>query len=129
MSLAFASPPTVATPQPDLDRLAQRLHDQAAAFARSSLAERISLLKAMLEGYLGVAEEQVRAGCRQKGIAFDSPAAAEEWLGGPSFVLRNIRLLIETLERLRAGRPPIDPGRVRTRADGRVVVDVFPTST
>jgi acyl-CoA reductase-like NAD-dependent aldehyde dehydrogenase len=129
MSLAFAPPQTPATPQPDLDRLARRLHDQAPVFARTGIAERLALLRTMLEGYLGVAEEQVRAGCRVKGIDFNSPAAAEEWLGGPSFVLRNIRLLIETLERLQAGRPPIDPGRVRTRADGRVVVDVFPTST
>src|SRR6185436_19471243 len=112
-----------------LDRLAGRLHEQAAAFAKSAIPERIALLRRMLDGYLAVAEEQVRAGCRQKGLDFDSPASVEEWLGGPAFVVRNIRLLIETLERLQKGDPPIDPGRVRTRPDGRVVVDVFPTST
>jgi aldehyde dehydrogenase (NAD(P)+) len=43
-------------------------------------------------------------------------------------VVRNVRLLIETLERVRAGLPTIDPSRIETLPDGRVRVKVFPPS-
>jgi Aldehyde dehydrogenase family len=75
-----------------------------------------------------VAEASVLAGCHAKGIDPDSALASEEWFAGPTIVIRNLRLLIETMERLEAGRPPFDPALVRTRPDGRVTVDVFPAS-
>jgi aldehyde dehydrogenase (NAD(P)+) len=125
--IATAEPPAT-TARPELDGALARLREHATAFARSSIEERIELLQKMQAGYVAVAEESVRAGCRVKGLDFESAASGEEWLAGPAPVLRNIRLLIETLQRLLRGEPPIDPARVRTRADGRVVVDVFPPS-
>jgi aldehyde dehydrogenase (NAD(P)+) len=116
------------TARAELDVLLARLHQNAAPFARTSPAERIDLARAMMDGYVAVAEEQVRAGCARKGLDFDSAAAGEEWLGGPVLVLRCLRLLIETMSRLAAGEPAVDPARVRTRGDGRVIVDVFPAS-
>ena len=120
--------PPAATKRPDLDAALATLREHATAWARTPIEERIALAEQMLDGYVAVAEEQVRAGCRVKGLDFDSPAAGEEWLAGPSVVVRNLRLLIETLSRLSRQEPPIDPARVRTRADGRVIVDVFPPS-
>jgi aldehyde dehydrogenase (NAD(P)+) len=116
------------TPRPDLDAALKNLRAHADEWARSSIADRIALAKKMLAGYVEVAEASVLAGCHAKGIDPHSPLASEEWFAGPTIVIRNLRLLIETLERLQAGRPPFDPARVRSRPDGRVTVDVFPVS-
>jgi aldehyde dehydrogenase (NAD(P)+) len=116
------------TAPPDLDAALRRLHEGAPGFARSSPSERLGLLRHLLEGYASIAPESVAAGCRMKGIPLDSPAAFEEWAAGPVVVVRNLRLLIETLRNLERGRPAIDPDRVRTRPDGRVVARVFPAS-
>jgi acyl-CoA reductase-like NAD-dependent aldehyde dehydrogenase len=115
------------TERPQLDAQLQTLRDHADAWARSPIAERIALAKKMLDGYVAVTEPSVMAGIRAKGLDPAEPAAAEEWLAGGTIVVRNLRLLIATLERIAAGRPPIDPARIRTRPDGRVIVDVFPT--
>ena len=119
---------TQPTARPELDAALGKLRDKADEWARSSIAERIALLRQFLDGYVAVAEESVRAGCKVKGIDFESPLSAEEWLAGPSVVVRNLRLLIETMEKLQRGESSIDPARVQTRPDGRVVVQVFPGS-
>jgi aldehyde dehydrogenase (NAD(P)+) len=119
---------TQPTARPELDGALAKLRDKADEFARTSVAERIALLRQFLDGYVAVAEDSVLAGLKMKGIDPLTPAAAEEWLAGPSVVVRNIRLLIETLEKIQHGQSSVDPARVRTRPDGRVVVDVFPSS-
>jgi aldehyde dehydrogenase (NAD(P)+) len=119
---------TQPTARPELDATLGKLREHADGWARSSVSERIALLKQLLDGYVAVAEESVIAGCKNKGIDPSSPLSAEEWLAGPSVVIRNLRLLIESLEKIERGQSPIDAGRVRTRADGRVAVDVFPAS-
>ena len=116
------------TARPELDKTLATLRAHATEWARSPLAERIALAKKMLDGYVEVAEASVLAGCHAKGIDPSSPLASEEWFAGPTIVIRNLRLLIETMERLRDGRPPFDPAKVRARPDGRVTVDVFPAS-
>ena len=61
-----------------------------------------------------------------EGIPADSPTAGEEWLAGPYFILRNLKLLDGALEETeRHGQPRI-PGPVSTREDGQVVARVFP---
>ncbi len=123
-----ASAAPQSTARPELDKQIETLRAHATDWARSPLTERIALAKKMLDGYVAVAEASVLAGCHAKGIDPNSPLAAEEWLAGPTIVIRNLRLLCETMERLAAGRPPFDPAKVRTRTDGRVIVDVFPAS-
>ncbi len=126
--VAETSPVPQATLRPALDAALARLRASADGFAKSALDERIALARRMLDGYLAIAEESVIAGCRVKGIDPESPLASEEWLAGPTVVIRNLRLLIETMERIKAGRPVIDPSRVETLPDGRVRVKVFPPS-
>jgi acyl-CoA reductase-like NAD-dependent aldehyde dehydrogenase len=123
-----ATPAPQSTARPDIDATLAKLKAAAPAWARSPISERIALAKKMLDGYVEVAEASVLAGCHNKGIDPGSPLASEEWFAGPTIVIRNLRLLVETLERLEAGRPPFDPAKVRTRPDGRVLVDVFPAS-
>ncbi len=122
------APAPQTTARPDLDAALKTLRAKAEGWARAPIAERIALAQKMLDGYVEIAEASVLAGCHAKGIEPSSPLASEEWFAGPTIVIRNLRLLIETMRRLEGGRPPLDPARIRTRADGRVTVEVFPAS-
>lgn len=124
---AFVPPAPPPTPRADLDAALGRLRAQATSFARAPVEARVALAKRMLAGYRRIAGESVRAGCSHKGLTFGRAESAEEWLVGPMLVLRQLRLYIETLERLAEGRPPLDPSRVRTRPDERVVVRALPS--
>jgi hypothetical protein len=72
----------------------------------------------------------VQAAIKAKGIPADSPLVGEEYLGGPVTQARTIRLLIQSLEDvMRHGAPRLKEDAIRTRGDGQVIVDVFPTTT
>ena len=61
-----------------------------------------------------------------EGLDPEHPGSGEEALVGPYFILRNLRLLRESLLDIEThGRPRI-PGGVRTRPDGQVVARIFP---
>jgi aldehyde dehydrogenase (NAD(P)+) len=110
-----------------LDSAVEKVHAAAEKFVRLSIEDRIALADSMQQGYLKIAETSVRAGCAAKGIAFNSPLAAEEWATGPWCVIRHLRLVREQLESLqRRGNTTI--GQIREAADGRSMVEVFPTN-
>lgn len=112
--------------QTAIDAALATLQSRAAAWAAMPLAERRRLLDGTRRGMIAVAERWVEASCRAKGIGFDEPRAGEEWLGGPYTVLRNVRLLLRSLDEIaRDGRPRI-AGGLRGRADGQVVARAFP---
>ena len=57
--------------------------------------------------YRGRGGGLVRAACRAKGIDMQASVSGEEWLSGPSLVIRNIRLLQESLQSIEeTGGPP-----------------------
>ena len=122
---------TLHSPQPtatwELEQKLTRLREGASAFARLPISNRLHLLEHGLEGVRRVAERWVRLACTAKGLDFDSPASAEEWLGGPMTTLRNLRLLREALLEIRDfGLPQLPDGAISTREDGTVVARVFP---
>ena len=123
-SPAFKEPAAAVPPTPldHVDALVARVASQKDVWLKVGLVDRIALLRRCQEGVLAVAEEWVRGGCELKGIAPGDPLEGEEWLAGPMTTLRNIRLLIETLE---AGGQPT-PRAVRERGDGQKVAAVFP---
>ena len=111
----------------ELDHIVARLNDAKAGFAALDIDARIELLDEVADGVLDVAQEWVRAALDAKGIDPLSTASSEEWLGGPMAVLRNIRLLQRSLGEVRDhGAPKVAPSKLSTRADGRLVVEVFP---
>ncbi len=115
------------TNRPELDEAIAQLGDRARAFARTSAAEKALYLRECMPRIADAAEAWVATGCKAKGIT--GAYVAEEWLAGPLPTLRNARLLAESLEAIaRAGRPPLGTG-TRVRKDGRLEIDVFPTST
>lgn len=111
-----------------MDTAIKRLRGGATRFARLSIGERLRLAENMQQGYLRVAERSVRAGCQAKGIAQGTPAEAEEWATGPWGVMRQLRLIRESLVALqRFGNTPIGP--VGRAPDGRLSVRVYPGNT
>ena len=90
-------------------------------------ADRVRLLRECLAGHLRTAGDVVAAGCSAKGIDPRSAASGEEWMSGPVPVIRNIRLLIETLADIaRMGRPALDERTVHRVPTGELAVTVFP---
>ena len=109
----------------DLDRAVAAVADQKQRWPRVPIARRIDLLRRCIDGCVAVGDAIAIAGCRAKGLDPDSPGAAEEWFSGPVPVIRNLRLLADTLSDIqRAGQPRVQfDGR---RETGGSVVNVFP---
>ncbi|WP_242346416.1 aldehyde dehydrogenase family protein [Anaeromyxobacter terrae] len=126
MTPPAAAPSPVTDPR-RLDEAVARLRDGAPIWARASLPERIALARSMARGVERTAERAVAAACAAKGIAPGSPVGGEEWLSGPYVVLRQLRLVIRSLEALaRRGNTPI--GATGETLDGRLTARVFPVS-
>ncbi|MEZ4364732.1 MAG: aldehyde dehydrogenase family protein [Kofleriaceae bacterium] len=115
------------TAEAALDEAMAALAAHATEFARLAPARKAALLRACIPRLKEVAPAWVEAGCRAKGIGPE--LAGEEWLAGPMTTVRMLRLLAESLDAIVAdGKPPLGRG-ARVRADGRVEIDVFPSST
>lgn len=117
------------TAQAELDAAIEAVRRKKTEFARLSVSEKIQLLRECIPTVAQVASEWVAAGCKAKQLSLDSPTSGEEWLAGPMLTIRNLRLLIETLEPISRGAPPPFGRGVVPRDDDRLVVRVFPTSS
>ncbi len=98
------------------------------AWAARPPAERVAVLDRLLDDFSAVSDRWVAASLEAKGIPPGSPAEGEEWIAGPFCVLRNIRLLRESLRAIARDGTPRIPGPVWTADDGRVAAGVFPAS-
>jgi hypothetical protein len=114
------------TPREAIDSALVELQTGKTSFARTSLAERIALAEACLEGTARVAEAWVAAACQAKGVAETGAAAGEEWTAGPVATVRYLRLLVQTLTDVNTRGALRLPGRIIERADGRIELPVFP---
>ena len=121
-----------ATPAPSsaqrLDEAVARVREGAARLARLSLDDRVALARSMQAGYLAIARDSVHAACAAKGLRLGTPLEGEEWTLGPWFVVRQLRLLQQSLLALKhTGNTGIGPlGRT---TDGRLTAQVFPAGT
>lgn len=98
----------------------------ASGWAITSMGDRIDLLETAMTDTWAAAEDWVATAQAAKGISRRERAAAEDWFSGPGMVVRNLRLLRDTLSDIvTTGRP--QPSGVRRREDGRTVVDAYPT--
>ncbi|HTE51487.1 MAG TPA: aldehyde dehydrogenase family protein [Kofleriaceae bacterium] len=108
-----------------LDRAVEELRARATQLARLAPADKAALLRQCIPRLVEAAPAWAAAGAAARSLPPDS---AEEWLSGPLPVVRMARLLADSLDQIAArGRPSLGT-RVRTRADGRLEIDLFPAS-
>jgi hypothetical protein len=127
---ALRSPePTSALPASSrqaIDSALETLRSRKVAWASLPLLEKIDLLRQLRQSFAAVADAWVAACQRAEGIPGDQPRGSEEWIAGPYFVLRNLRLLQASLTSLSVRGAPRIPGPVRALPDGRAAAQVFP---
>jgi hypothetical protein len=111
-----------------LDRAVADLRAGSSEWAGLALAEKIGLLDRLKPRVMAEAEGMVAATQRAKGIDPSSLWAAEDWLSGPWAFLQGVTSLLTTLRRVQNGDAPVPLKRIRSRADGRSVVEVFPAT-
>ncbi|MBA3946481.1 MAG: aldehyde dehydrogenase family protein [Herpetosiphonaceae bacterium] len=110
-----------------LDQAVSVLGERKEAWARLPVAEKIRYLYAMRQATGAVADGWVTAAVKAKGIGTAGPLAGEEWLSGPWALLFALNRLMASLEAVQQGHTPsLKRGAIHTRANGQVVVDVFP---
>ena len=114
------------TPLAECDSAVEALQAHKDAWVALDIPGRVALLRQLVTGLSGVAEEWIAAACKAKGVARGSGGEGEEWLGGPFTAMRNLRLLIDALNETQAKGRPVPPGPVRTRPNGQLAVRVFP---
>lgn len=110
----------------ELDSMIAEL--RAACGRELTLQRRIELCRECIDGVFAATEEWVAQAVKAKGLPEDSPLRAEDLLTGPTVVLRQLRLTMQTLQQLiQSGRPAL-PGKLRKLRNGQLAVPVFPTS-
>lgn len=110
----------------DLQKMLAKLDANKQSLKKLKVADRIELLKRTMRTTKEFAKDFVMAALKAKRIAADSPTAAEEWLGGPVVILRNLRLLKESLEQIqKSGHPELAQSAFEKK-EGQVRVKVFP---
>lgn len=110
----------------EMDAAVAALQENKGAWTEVSPVERIGILSELLQSFLAVADAWAAMGVEAEGLDPEQPGSAEEALVGPYLILRNLRLLRESMLDISThGRPRI-PGAVRTRANGQVSARVFP---
>ncbi|HEY5257372.1 MAG TPA: aldehyde dehydrogenase family protein [Candidatus Baltobacteraceae bacterium] len=115
---------------PTSDRLLERELDvltaNAGRWARMTVPQKRRLLAEVLGSVAAAAAPWAAAGAAAKGTT-GTPAAGEEWMSGPWAVLYALRRYLRTLDHIAAtGSPHVPSKSIRSRGDGRTVVDVFP---
>lgn len=114
------------TSQSKLDEALAILEDHKNEWVALDVDERIALLEHVRERAVEVAERWVSASVEAKGMTFGGAEEGEEWLVGPSAVVKNITLLIASLRDIQERGVPQLPTAAFARPDGQVVAPVFP---
>ena len=113
--------------QAKLDETVLHLREAAWKFATLSIEKRIALATTMQQGLMKALEAMVQAGCKAKGIAPDSNLAAEEWAAGYWGVVRQLRIVRESLQSIaKTGNTKI--GKIKRTTVGNLAVQVYPNN-
>lgn len=111
----------------EMDAMLTDLRESAPRWVAASLDERIELLERVMADTRAVAEAWTQEAMTAKGLTPEMGLEWEEMFGGPVAVVRNARLLRDTLLSIRDDGRPIPPGPITQRPDGQTVVGVFPS--
>jgi acyl-CoA reductase-like NAD-dependent aldehyde dehydrogenase len=110
----------------EMDQAIHALQEHKDTWVATTLQQRVSLLTKLIQNIASLAPRWVEICSQAKHLS--PQLTGEEWSMGPWPILRNLRLLRQSLLDIEAfGRPRI-PGPVTTRDNGQVVAQVFPTN-
>lgn len=109
-----------------LDSAVDDLQTGARTWAALTLAQRVTLLRAVRTSVAAAAEDWATTAAASKGLDAAHPLRGEEWLSGPYSVLGALDAYIETLARLSRGANPLDGVRIDRAPGGRARVHAFP---
>jgi acyl-CoA reductase-like NAD-dependent aldehyde dehydrogenase len=109
----------------EIDRAIASLHSHRDNWAQTTIHQRLEYLQSCLDRTLAVAEDWAIAACQAKGIDSRSTLAGEEWIAGPISTVRNIRLLMTTLQT----NGQLSPPKIWQREDGQFVAEVIPSNS
>ncbi len=135
MSTATALSPQIVTgsarasSRAEMDAAVAALQESKGAWTAVSVRERREILSELSRRFLAVADRWANLGIEAEGLDREHPGSGEEALVGPYFILRNLRLLKESLLDVETHGRPCIPGGVRTRQSPQgpqVVARVFP---
>ena len=116
-----------ASSQAKLDETIAHLREAAWKFATLPMEKRIALVTSMQQGIMKTLDAMVEAGCKAKGIPLGTNLEAEEWAAGYWGVVRQLRLVRESLQNIeKTGNTPI--GKVKRTAAGNLAVQVYPNN-
>jgi acyl-CoA reductase-like NAD-dependent aldehyde dehydrogenase len=113
------------SPTQQIDAAVAALQEKKDAWVTLDIATRIAILVQMLDDLRVLGDQWVALSVHAKGVQGNQYAEAEEWAVF-SIVLRNVRLLAESLREIGQGRAPRLAGPLAVRADGQVTAPVFP---
>ena len=119
------SPTTSTTNFDEIDRAITSLHSHRDKWAQTSIPQRLEYLQICLDRTVAVAEDWAIAACNAKGIEPRSTLAGEEWIAGPISTVRNIRLLMTTLQ----ANGQLSPPKIWQRDDGQLIAEVLPSNS
>lgn len=109
-----------------LDTAIEELSDGARTWSHLSVAQRVTLLRAVRAAVAASADEWANTAADSKGLPGGHPLRGEEWLSGPYSTLGALDAYIETLTRIADGRNPLEGVRVDRAPGGRTRVHAFP---
>ena len=112
-----------------LDAAMSAVAANADAWAATSPADRALLLDRIIADTYSESEAWTAAACQAKGHDPKTTEGGEEMFSGIGTFIRMARTLAVSLRQIDAEGRPQFPGPVTESADGRLVVQVFPSST
>jgi acyl-CoA reductase-like NAD-dependent aldehyde dehydrogenase len=116
--------PTETTDVGSIDLAIAELYTKRDNWARVSITQRLGYLQDCLDRTIACAPEWTTAACQAKGIDPQAQLAGEEWVAGPISVIRNLRLLMTSLQA--GGQLP--PANIYQREHGQVVAQILPAN-
>ena len=109
------------------DNAIKTLNENKKRWVELATTNKARLIEKILQKTPMIVEEMVNKAAEVKGLQPNTPQIAEEWLAGPMIAVRNLRLLQRSLEEIaHSGLPQLAENKIRTRANGQVIADVFP---
>ncbi|WP_337002618.1 MULTISPECIES: aldehyde dehydrogenase family protein [unclassified Microbacterium] len=109
-----------------LDTAVEQLQVGARTWSALTVAQRVTLLRAVRTSVAATAEDWANTAASSKGLDARHPLRGEEWLSGPYSVLGALDAYIETLSRLANGTNPLDGITIDRAPGGRTRVHAFP---